>query len=142
MPAGNVPSGHFRSGKNSAISVGGSFLSWANWDANYEGRDLDVTNFESNGFDEGIIGIVSLTWNLSGSWNAAQSPYTTPPILFPSDQGQNMAMYPFFADGAANYNMPQYRCLSGHGTTKTDGTVEFSANGKSQGTFTVPMTTF
>lgn len=134
MPAA---SGHFRAGKSSRSQVGGNNLTMAEWSASYKGVDLPVTNFESNGFEEGIIGVFSLEWSLSGNWNAAQNPNASPPILFPTDSGVNMNLYVNTSDNTS-YQMPAYRVFSGDAKTSAIGIVTFNATGHSQGTFTVP----
>lgn len=132
-----APSGHFRAGKNSSVSCNAQFLTQNMWSAVYNGADLDVTNFESNGYDEGILGIIDLTWSLKGDWNAAQNPNANPPGLFPTDSGANLLLGVNASD-VTFYDMPAFRCFSGTARTTATGKVEFESNGKSQGPFTVP----
>ena len=132
-----APSGHFRAGKTSRAQVNAQNMTTASWTATYTGVDLPVTNFESGGFDEGIIGVLSLTWSLSGRWNAAQNPNANPPGLFPTDGGTNMNLYVSTSDNTA-YQMPIFRCFSGAASTTASGAVDFQANGMSNGTFSVP----
>ena len=134
MPA---PSGHFRAGKNSRTQVNSQNLTSTDWTASYKGVDLDVTNFESQGFSEGIIGVFSLEWSLSGHWNAAQNPNANPPGLFPTDSGTNLNLYVSQSD-ATFYAMPTFRCFDGAAKTNSMQDVTFTASGKSQGPFTVP----
>ena len=109
----------------------------ASWTASYTGIDLEVTNFESSGFEEGIIGVLSLTWSLSGTWNASKNPNASPPGLFPTDGGTNLNLYVNVSDNTS-YQMPIFRCFTGTAQTSASGAVTFQANGKSNGTFTVP----
>lgn len=136
---GNVPSGHFRSGKNSRAQCGTSpqNMTQANWTADYAGEDLDVTNFESNGYDEGICGVLSLAWSLSGRWNAAQNPFADPPGLFPTDEGDSLNLFVNVSD-STSYGMTQFRCKSSKVTTSAKGAVDFESSGMSQGSFTTP----
>lgn len=134
MPAA---SGHFRAGKSSRVQCNAQNMTANQWSATYNGVDLDVTNFESNGYSEGIIGILSLTWSLSAKWNAAQNPNASPPGLFPTDSGTNLNLYVNVSDNTA-YAMSSFRCFNGTASTTTEGNVEFVADGKSQGAFSVP----
>ena len=135
--SGNVPSGHFRAGKNSRAQVNNQNMTQSSWTATYKGEDLDVTNFESNGYDEGITGVLSLSWSLSGRWNAAQNPYADPPGLFPTDEGANMNLYVNVSDDTA-YEMPLFRVVQSEAKTTATQAVDFSASGMAQGTFTSP----
>lgn len=112
-------------------------LTAASWTATYTGVDLPVTNFESGGFDEGILGVLSLTWSLSGRWNASKNPNANPPGLFPTDGGTNMNLYVNVSDNTS-YQMPIFRCFTGTASTTASGAVDFQANGMSNGTFSVP----
>lgn len=133
-----APSGAFVAGKYSAITVGSTALTHSEWSASYKGEDLDVTNFESNGYKESIIGILSLDWDLKGVWNTSQIG-SSPPLLYPTDAGQNLILTPglpgAFA-GGNSYNLPQYVCTEGGAKTTANGAVEFTARGHSQGKFT------
>lgn len=137
MPAA---SGAFVAAYKSRVSANGTNLTMTDWTGTYKGEDLPVTNFESAvngvGYAEGIIGIFSFDWNLSGSWNANQNPTGSPPTLYPTDSGLNLN---FFTNKAvqANYLLANYRCFQGAATATVNGTVTFTANGQSQGQFTV-----
>lgn len=141
MPTQNTqpqtPSGSFRAGKNSRAQVNAQNMTQANWDATFSGENLDTTNFESNGFSEGIIGVWELQWSISGRWNASQNPNADPPGLFPTEEGANMSLYVNVADDTS-YDMPSFRCTSGKASTSATGAVDFNASGMSQGTFTAP----
>ena len=132
-----TPSGAFRAGKNSRAQVNAQNMTMASWDATYKGENLDTTNFESNGYSEGIIGVLELSWNLSGRWNASQNPNADPPGLFPTEEGSDMNLYVNVADDIA-YEMPTFRCFEGKASTTATGAVDFQSNGMSQGTFTAP----
>lgn len=132
-----TPSGAFRAGKNSRAQVNAQNMTTANWSAAYRGENLDTTNFESNGYEEGIIGVLGLDWDLSGRWNASQNPNADPPGLFPTEEGSDMNLYVNVADDLS-YDMPSFRCFNGTASTSATGAVDFKANGSSQGTFTIP----
>lgn len=136
MPV-STPSGAFRAGKSSRAQVNTQNMTTANWDATYRGENLDTTNFESNGYEEGIIGVIGLDWSLSGRWNASQNPNFDPPGLFPTEVGINMLLFINTSDNTS-YSMPKYRCTSGKASTSATGAVDFTASGMSQGQFTAP----
>lgn len=132
-----APSGSFRAGKTSRAQCNAQDMTMASWTATYDGMDLDVTNFESAGFEEGIIGVKSLQWTVSGRWNASQNPNADPPGLFPTDAGLNLKLYVSTNDNTA-YLMPVFRCFKGTAKTSAKDAVDFEADGHSQGTFSVP----
>jgi len=136
-PTPSTPSGSFRAGRNSRAQVNAQNMTTAQWSATFRGENLDTTNFESNGYEEGIIGIWGLDWSLSGSWNAAQNPNADPPGLFPTEEGSDMFLYVNVSDDTA-YEMSTFRCTQGQASTTATGKVEFTASGMSQGSFTVP----
>jgi hypothetical protein len=131
-----APSGAFVAGKNSRISVNGTNLTMADWTGTFKGDMLDVTNFESLGYHEWILGCQAFDWSVSGTWNANQNPQGNPPKLYPTDSGTNMILYTN-QNAAANYTLPQYCCSQGQAHPTATGLVAFSAQGTSQGTFTV-----
>lgn len=129
----------FLAGKNSRMQVGAQAtnLTANHYTCAYNGKDLDTLNFESNGFDEGIIGPIDLTWTVKAVWNANQQPLSDPPGLFPRSNGTNMIILPQNSS-PLGYTMPSWRCFGSTISSAADGTVDFDANGKNNGTFTTP----
>jgi hypothetical protein len=107
------------------------------WTVTGRGADLDTTNFESQGIEEGLIGIVGADWSIRGNWNPAQNPMADPPGLFPRDNGTDMSLITSIADADA-YVFPFWRCLNSKITTSASGLVAFDADGKNQGPFNTP----
>jgi hypothetical protein len=98
---------------------------------------LDTTHFESQGIEEGLIGIIGADWSLRGNWDATQNPLADPPGLFPRDNGTNMSLITNIVDADA-YVFPFWRCLNSKITTTANGLVTFDADGKNQGPFNDP----
>lgn len=132
-----APSGAFVAGKNSRVSANGTNLTMADWTGTYKADDLPVTNFESNGFMESILGILSFDWHIAGTWNANQNPAGNPPTLYPTDSGLNLNFFNNKSSSTANYQLPNYVCTQGVAHPTATGLVAFDSSGHSQGSFTV-----
>ena len=133
-----APSGAFVAGMKSRAAFNGTNVTMADWSGTYKGNDIEVTNFESNNFMESIIGIQSFDWSVSGIWNSNQNPKQNPPTLYPTDSGVNANFYADKNNNAAGvYQLPAYVCTQGQAHPTSTGGVAFSAQGHSQGTFTV-----
>lgn len=129
--------GKFRSGKTGRTTVNAQTIKNNEWDVTYRGADLDTTNFESNGYEEGLTGLIGADWTIKGDWDAGVNPYDNPPGLYPRDDGVNMVLYPKVADNKP-FTFPLWRCDSTRVGVRTDGKVTFDASGKSQGSFSIP----
>jgi hypothetical protein len=127
----------FRSGKRGSVSVQGAQMALQEFDAEYHGDDLDTTNFEDQGFDNGLIGIVGCNINFKGNWDSAQKPTGNPPGLYPRDDLTNVVATPSTIDNTP-WNLPLARVLSSKNNTPVRGTVGFETSLKSSGTFTPP----
>ncbi len=132
-------SGTFRAGKTSRIRVAGNQnLTQGEYSVKDKGENLDTTNFESNGYSEGLIGILEADFSLSGHWDAAVNPLVDPPGLFPRDDGPQIQLYTKVADNVF-YNFPITRIIEADLNSTAKGLVEFSVpSGMSQGTYTRP----
>lgn len=124
--------GAFRAGKNSRVVVEATNLTAANWRVTRRGDDLDTTNFESAGQEQGLIGVEVSDWSLGGDWDSAQNRFTDPPGLFPRDDLGEIQFYTNLAD-ADFHNITDNRVLSAENGAEVRGKVTFSASGKSQG---------
>lgn len=124
--------GHQRAAKNSRVQVAGTNLRFANWRATWRGDDLDTTNFESAGSEQGTIGIQVVEWSMGGDWDAQQNAYDSPPGLYPRDDLGAVKLYENTTDNVF-HNIPTNRVLSAENGAEVKGKVTFSANGKSQG---------
>jgi hypothetical protein len=133
--------GTFRAGKSGRVTIGlepaAQHLALQEWAVTGRGADLDTTNFESQGLEEGLIGIVGADWSVRGNWDSAMNPMADPPGLFPRDNGTNMSLITNIGD-ADGYVFPYWRCLNSRITTTANGMVAFDADGKSQGPFNTP----
>lgn len=124
----------FRSGKTSAASVQGTTLANTDWSIKYNGQDLDTTNFESDGYEEGLTGILSASWTLKGSWDSGSDPTSDPPGLYPRDDGVDMTLTPSTL-GGRTYSLSSWRCMDTDISTNVRGVVQYNSSGKNQGTF-------
>lgn len=127
----------FRAGKNSRAQVSSNDLTRNSYSVTYRGGDIDTTNFESEGYEEGIIGPIGADWNLDGHWNAGVNPFDDPPGLYPRNDGDEMYIWSNRTDDKY-FNFPVFRCLSSTMRSTASGGVEISASGKNQGAFTIP----
>ncbi len=111
----------------------------ANWKATYKGDDLDTTNFESVGLEQGTIGVIVIEWSLGGDWDANINAFDSPPGLYPRD---DLGSVKFFSNVADNvgYSIPANRVLSAEHGAEVKGKVTFSSSGKSQGSGTLVPT--
>lgn len=129
--------GKQRSAKGSRISVGNVNLNLAEWDATHRGDDLDTTNFESGGVEQGTIGIEVVEYDLKGDWDAGRNPFDSPPGLYPRDDLLTVRLYENVSDNCF-WAFPTSRVISARNSAQIRGKVVFEASCKSNGTFTKP----
>ena len=124
--------GHMRAGKNARVQVAGTNLRRSNWRYTYRADDLDTSNFEGNGWEQGTIGLLLIEWSLSGDWDAQNPDFADPPGLFPRDNLGDVKFYSNVSDAGIT-DVPANRVLSAENGAEVRGKVTFSASGKSQG---------
>lgn len=127
----------FRAGKLGGVTITTQVLAMLEWAVTNRGADLDTSNFESNGIEEGLVGMIGADWSIRANWDAAKNPLDDPPGLFPRDNGTDMKLAVNKVDDKG-YIFPFWRCLNSKITTTTTGLVTFDADGKNQGPFTAP----
>lgn len=132
-----LSTGKQRAGKGSRVSVGSENLAFAKWSTNYKGDDLDTVNFESEGYDEGILSVIGVEISFGGSWDAGNNPYDDPPGLFPRDDLTGLAFFENVTDNVG-WEFPYARLRSANNGVEVKGLVSFDASGMSQGAFTPP----
>lgn len=131
--------GYQRSGKNTRITITGVNLTMASWNIDLEGDDLNSRNFESSGFDQGIIGFIKCRWQLSGDWDAGTNPFENPPGLYPRSNLGNVLFWTSTSDKVA-WQFPFLRVLKARNSAVTNrGKVHFEASGISNGQFYYPL---
>ncbi len=126
-----------RSGKNSRIDVSGNTLAFAKWDVSFGVKDLDTTNFESNGYGEGISGIEQADISFGGDWDAGENPFDTPPGIYPRDDLAALKFYENVIDNIY-WSFAYARLRSCKNGASVDGKVTFETSGMSQGVVAVP----
>lgn len=130
--------GKQRAGKNSRVQIAGTNLRHANWKANYKGDDLDTTNFESAGLEQGTIGVIVIEWSTGGDWDASINSYDSPPGLYPRDDLGTVKFFENVTDNVG-WTITANRVLSAENGAEVKGKVTFNSSGKSQGSgVTVP----
>lgn len=129
------PSGKFRSGKNSRIIVEGSTLSHSEWGLDYRGERLDTRNFESEGWDEALIGFRGVDWSTRGLWDAGLNIVDDPPGLYPRDDGEDMECIPATSD-LISWQLAFWLCQTSNHRASATGLVEIDASGTSQSVVT------
>lgn len=129
--------GKQRAGKNSRVSVNGDVLAFAKWNVDSKGDNLDTTNFTSEGYDEGILGIESADISFGGNWDAGENPYDDPPGLYPRDDLPDVLFYENVTDNVL-WNFDFIRIRSARNGAEVRGLVTFECSGMNQGSFTDP----
>jgi len=132
--------GHQRAGKGARITVGGAALNYGEFNCEDKADDLDETNFESGGIEQGTIGIEWVEYDASGYYDASNNPYDTP-ALFPRDNLANMRFYINSAE-SAQWIFTLARVLSAKNGAPVRQLITFAWSGKSQGPFSRPTGSF
>ncbi len=127
------PNGHFKSGKGGRETVNGVNLTLQEWSYSRKGDDVDTTNFESGGADQGLVGVLSTDLSSKGLFDAQQNPLgADPPGLVPRDDLMNTKFFTNVTDNMFLY-VPQSRVLSAENSCVVRQGVTFSWSGKSNG---------
>lgn len=127
------PVGHFRAAKGSRVIVESTTLNKSKWDLDIHGDDLDTTNFECGGIDQGTIGIIGIDWTIGGNWDSSANNYADPPGLFPRDNLGAVVLYENVADAIFWNLTPTNRVLSSKNGAEVRGLVTLEASGKING---------
>lgn len=85
----------FYSAKNARVSVGNTNLFAMKWSINTKVDELDVSNFEGQGYAQWIGGLLDADISVDCVWDANQNPTGNPPNLIP---GQLVSTVKFYAD--------------------------------------------
>ena len=126
-----------RSGKGGRVQWNGTNLVLKKWSVTEYGDDLDTTNFESGGVEEGKTGVTRVEFSFEGDWDAARNPFDSPPAIYPRDDGGPCKLYENVTDNVY-WNFPVVRVLSATNSAEARGLVAFSASCKNNGTYTRP----
>jgi hypothetical protein len=129
--------GKQRSGKNARVTVGGTALKHAEWEAENKADDLDTTNFESGGVEQGTTGIEVVDVSAKGDWDAGGNFQDSPPGIYPRDDLSTVKFYTNVTDNVF-WAFPLLRVLSARNGAQVRGKVSFEWSGKSQSSFTRP----
>ena len=127
-----------RSGKNGRLQINGTTVigchtfqiaDGATWD--------DVTNFETQGYAEGVFGIFSAAVALELYWNAAQNPFENPPNLKKGQILDTVRLYTNVTD-IQFYSFAKLAIVNCTLGCPTRGVVTYSVQAQSDGPYTEP----
>lgn len=127
-----MPVGLFRAGKNSRVIVEDAILNKSKWHTDIHGDDIDDTNFESGGVDQGLIGITGVSWDIGGLWDAGANNFEDPPGLYPRDNLGAINLYENLSDNVF-WDLPINRVLSSKNGAEVRQAVTFESSGKLNG---------
>jgi hypothetical protein len=126
------------SGKLSRVTIGSGsggtiILNAKGCDITEQGEDIDTTNFEAQGYDTGIIGIQSMTFDVKSDFDLGLNMYNVPGI-YPRSDLPNFTAYENVIDGET-WSAALCRILSSRNGMPIRGAVSFDFNGKSNGVY-------
>ncbi len=143
-----IGTGKQRAAKSSRISVENQPLTYASWNANVTGDDLDTVNFSSfvndgssngNSYSEGILGIVKCDLDFGGDWDAGTNAFDDqPPGLYPRDDLDNLEFDISVPDGLTGWFFGFARIRTAKNGGEVKNKVTFSCTGMNQGIFSYP----
>ena len=133
-----------RAAKGSRVQVGGTFLTFASFEATETGAEVPTTNFNSynegraESFAEGIMGILSSDFKFGGLWDAGFRPTQNPPGLYPRDDLGSVNLMTHRTEGTV-WSYPLARIRGVTNSAEVEGGVAFNVtDAKNQGPFTRP----
>jgi hypothetical protein len=126
-----------RAGKLARVQVNGLPLQYGTANVDMKTDDLDTTNFESEGYDQGTIGIVGCDIDFGGLFDAHRNPYDDPPGVYPRDDLGNVEIIENLFDNLG-WIFPFMRVLSSKNGMLVRDRVTHECSGKSNGPFATP----
>lgn len=121
----------FLPGKSGYVAANGNRVCLESWDVDDSAEKLPTDSFCSSGVSTGLVGIETLKWNISGSWDFDASPVSGPPGFYPRDDLQLVLGLP-----VGGWTMPIALVLSAKCTCAVRDTVKIQASGENNGSFT------
>jgi hypothetical protein len=128
----------FLHGKTGRVTAAGSTLEITKWTADHEIPGVEVTNSESGGFQEMLAGggIAKLSGTVEADFDAAASPYASPPDLM---GGSLVALELYTAQGGSKYACSAHiDKVSMTLEVRSTNAVSYSFTFQSSGTITDP----
>lgn len=119
------------------MSVNGTTVNATTWAVQSQTDWQDVTNFETQGYAEGVFGIRSASVQLELYWNAAQNPFDNPPSLKDNTILDSVILYINVTD-ISHYTFAKLAVVSCSLQTPTRGVVTYSVQCQSDGPWTEP----
>lgn len=144
MGAAAFSSGKQRAGKGCRLVILAQNINVKTVNFSDEADDLDTTNFEAVGWENGTPGVRVGKWDFDGDWDAGRNFFDSPPGITPRDDlgvdrngnGSATQIYPNLADNKP-HSIPTSRVLSSKNSLPVRGLVGFSASCKTNGQYTV-----
>ena len=132
--------GKQRAGKGSRLSVNGVNLRGNNIEWSGRGDDLDTTNYECNGQEQGTVGVFGDDINVDVLWDASENPIdnNAAPGIYPRDNLPNVYAYQNVVDNTF-WLAALERVLTAATSHPIRGLVGFKASMKSNGGRTIPV---
>jgi hypothetical protein len=126
--------GKQRAGKGCRLQVDNVDLRATNMDWNSRTDDLDTSNYECEGFEQGTVGIFGNDLNVEAYWDASTNPIdvNTAPGIYPRDNLPNVLAYQSVNDDTF-WQAELARVLSCSTSHPVRGLVGFKASMKSNG---------
>lgn len=126
-----------RAGFLGRVKATGVNLKLNKWSVTPRSEDIDTTNFESGGYEEGIGGVVGADVTFEGLWDAGQNPYDNPPLLVPGTIITNVYLY-INKNETQFFLFPSLRIIQAPVNVDVPGKSTYSITAKSDGSFTFP----
>lgn len=132
-----VGTGSQRGGRLSRVLLGVTPLYQSSWSANWVSGNSDITNFENQGLEVGLIAVQSVQFNFGGDWDATGNYFANPPGIFPRDDLANLFLI-INRNEAPRWTFACARIRSATVSSEVHSAVSFQAAGASQGTWLAP----
>lgn len=125
------------SGKKGKITLNGTTVKLKKWSVNPQSQDHDSTNFESEGFGEGLGGIREADVNFEGDWDSAQNPHDDPPNIMDGEVITDVRLY-IDRDNSLFFDFDEIRIISVPVNQEVRGVCQISVSAKTNGEFSYP----
>jgi hypothetical protein len=74
---------HPHSAKNAKVRINGAVYTAKKWSVNPTADELDITNFEGQGYGDRIAGILDAEFTVEADWDSENNNYGSPPNIVP-----------------------------------------------------------
>jgi len=81
------------SAKNAKVRLNGNTFTAKSWTVEATADEIDVSNFEGNGFSDAIGGLKNATITVEYDFDGQSNPFDAPITLAPGQTGTNVRLY-------------------------------------------------